>query len=275
MMSITRSSLLAFTLTIAATFCGIAQAAETQEPALVSLLQIQTAPGRGPALEAYIRKAIEANNQVGSNVYWTTTQTAIGDITTYGIIRQVTSFAELAPPAEEPIVAAFGPEAAAGLMDALAPNVTSVRSAVWVHRPDLSRPPAERDTPPPLLHTILMTTKPGAAHEFEEYATKVGEAAREQNWPNHWDTYAPLVGAGTDYGIVLPRWSYEELDTPAQTIPDLLEEQFGRREATRLLEIASDTILSMESSLNTIRPDLSRQPAAAEEAMSETVTGRD
>lgn len=273
MISITRSSLLAFTVGIATAFCGVVQAGEAQ-PALVSLTQINVAPGGQAAFEAYLRKAIEANDQVGSNFYWTATQTAIGDTTAYSIIRQVNSFAELAPPAQNALIEALGQEEAAKLLEAVAPSVATVNTGVWAHRPDLSRSPAARDTPATLLQTIILTTKPGTTREFEEYIAKVGEASRQLDSPLYWDFYAPAIGAGTDYGVAIPRWSYAELDTPPTPIPDLLEEAFGRREATRLLEIGSETILQIETSLSAIRPDLSRQPAAGEGAASgQSVTG--
>jgi hypothetical protein len=273
MMSITRSSLLVLALTIATAFAGALQAAEAQ-PTFVSALQINVAFGRQAALEAYALKAIEANDQVGSDFYWTTTQTVIGDTTTYSFIRQVNSFAELEPPAQNAVVQAFGPADAAKLMDDLAPAVTAVRSGVWAHRPDLSRPPAERDTPATLLQTIILTTKPGTQREFEEYVGKIGEASRQLDSPLYWQLYSPVVGAGTDYGVVIPRWGYAELDTPPPQLPDLLEEAFGRREATRLLKIASETILEIDTSLSTIRLDLSRQPAADEGDMGgQSVTG--
>lgn len=273
MMSITRSSLLALSLTIATVLCGTV-AAEQEQPALVSATQINVHPGRQAALEAYLLKAIEANDQVGSDFYWTTTQTVIGDTTTYSLIRQVSSFAELEPPAQNAVVQAFGPADAAKLLEDLAPAVTAVRSGVWAHRPDLSRPPADRDAPATLLQTIILTTKPGTQRDFEEYIAKIGEASREVDSPLYWQFYAPVIGAGTDYGVVIPRWSYAEFDTPFPQIPDLLEEAFGRREASRLLEIASETILEIDSSLSTIRLDLSRQPAADEGDMSgQSVTG--
>ena len=175
-MSITRSSLVAFALTIATAFAGALQAGEAQ-PAFVAATQINVAPGRQAALETYIHKAIEANDQVGSDTYWTVTQTTIGDTTTYSIIRQVNSFADLEPPVTDPVVGAFGPAEAAKLLNDLAPAVTAVRSGVWALRPDLSRPPAERDTPATLLQTIILTTKPGTQREFEEY---VGRSAKRR-----------------------------------------------------------------------------------------------
>ena len=190
MTSITRSSLLALALTVTAAF-GATAHAEQAQPAFVSLTQINVAPGRGLALEDYLRKVVEANDQVGSNRHWTTTQTALGDTTTYRIIRPVSSFAELAPPAQKmhssvwidvsnslfdpvnPALQAFGAAEATKMLENVAPNVTTVSSGVWAHRPDLSRPAAERDTAATLLQMIILTTKPGATREFEEYVTKI------------------------------------------------------------------------------------------------------
>ncbi len=114
--------------------------AQRSEPAPLSLVtRIRVSLAGQRAFEDLIRKVNEAAVKLGEKREVFVAQTAIGDMSQYLLVQPIDNPAELddRKPPQELLAAAFGEEGEQALQ-AAAPHVQEVLSALSVYRPDLS-----------------------------------------------------------------------------------------------------------------------------------------
>jgi hypothetical protein len=157
---------------------------------------------------------------------------------------------------------AFGAAESGRLLGLLQASVTSESSSIYVYRPDLSRPWPTLETPPEAVLFLDITVRGGKEEEFEGYVKKLMEAVNAKSPDQQWQMRQRLFGPGNApvyrVVVVFPKWT--ALDRPPMPQPELLRQQFGAAEATRLEAIATDSIQGVNERLNRVRNDLARPP---------------
>ena len=232
------------------------EATDPGPPRGISLLTVNVNPGGAPPFEQFMAKYIEAANKVSSPVYWFASASAYGGPNNYSFARPFWSFAELADQSS-PLAAAFGAEEAAKIGQAVSGSIASTSNEIYILRQDLSRPPAQSDTPPAALIVLLIDVKSDSYAAYENYVRKIVEASNKTNQGN-WTAYAGGPGAVNDYVVGVPVTDWADLDNPAMPIPQRLTTAFGEKEGTRIFAEGGATIDNITTILRRTRPDLSR-----------------
>lgn len=119
---------------------------------------------------------------------------------------------------------------------------------------------ARAQSQPAYTHTILVTVKPSAVQEFEDYAKKVVAAFAKAGSPQI--VYAAQLQAGGPqytYLFTSPFSSYEEMGSWT-SIPETLAKALGDVEAAKLLKAGRSTIESSETWVARTQIDLSTNP---------------
>ncbi len=237
---------------------GIAEEAPLQH---ISVTAVDVNPGGQAAFEAFLSKYKAAVEKVGGDDTWAVSTNALGPPRSYTISAQMPSFAGLATPPNPlgVITEAFGEEEAQAAVASLQVAVAGTRGRAWRALPALSVP-GDNTNPPVGFIVLFIDVAGGAFEDFMEYSGKIAEAARKVGDRNY-VSFAGLAGAPSDILVTVPIWSWEDLDTPVQPIPALLNQAFGESEGGRIYEKGVASVANIESTMLRTRPDLSRPPA--------------
>ncbi|MGH9803927.1 MAG: hypothetical protein ACRD4D_02050 [Candidatus Acidiferrales bacterium] len=220
---------------------------------IVKVFFVHPKPGMTKEFEAALKKHMEWHAQQKDTWTWLAWQTIVGEGTgSYGVGTFDHHWADFDNlPYDE---AADAAHAAA----TFSPTVERVVPTFWRLMKEVSSPP---DAPPAMSQVYTFHVKVGEGQHFDHLIKKFHEAIQKTKWPVHYEWYQLLVGGQTpQYVLVIPHptWaSFKPLDKP---FPAMLEEAFGRMEATHMLEAFSKTIRSEESEVVRERPDLGYTP---------------
>ena len=200
--------------------------------------------------EAYLRH-VEWHRQQSDTWTWDMWSTVTGDLGTYIVITDGHTWADFDAPPFDPV--ADGADA----MAQFGSLVESVTSGFAQLMTDVSRPAAGRM---PLAHVIDFEVKEGMDDDFLHAVRKFTEAAEQVNWTEHYVWLASVGGSEGDYILVLQHENWASFAPPEMSAEAVMEEAFGRQEATALWDMFNNAVESTSGRIWTYRPDLSYTP---------------
>lgn len=144
------------------------------------------------------------------------------------------------------------------------PHLMSETSAFMVIQPDMSHLPADwkTQTPPPLLHVIDYTLKPGhdARMAFTDAVKKITAAAAKANWPYYWSTMQ-IEGGGDgspDYLLVIRSKNWAEVGMePNPALWKMVANVYGQSSADAIRKSLNDAIAKAPDHFDKYNADLS------------------
>jgi len=235
-----------------------AKAAE-DGPVYLTVLQVRINPGTQPQYEQLVRRFVEANDKLKTDIYWSASTSQFGPAGMYTFARFHSSLATVQANPRNVIAEAFGAEEASKQLAVIAETTSESRNGLWMQRPDLSVTPPD-GTNAVNLGVLRVTISPTGNAAYEEYLAKVVEASRATAPEGYYIAYAPGWGAENTYAFVSPFPDLGELGPPQLSIPELLVKHFGKREADRLMKVRSSVVVGQESVMGNVRSDLGRAP---------------
>lgn len=200
--------------------------------------------------EAYLRH-VEWHRQQGDTWRWDMWSTVTGDLGMYIVITDNHTWADFDAPPFDPV--ADGADAMAQF-GALVESVTGGFARLMT---DMSRPAPGLL---PLAHVIDFEVKEGMDGDFLQVVRKFREAAEQVNWTGHYVWLAGVGGAAGDYILVLQHENWASFAPPEMSGAAVMEEVFGRQEATALNDLFNNAVESTSERIWTYRPDLSYTP---------------
>ena len=147
------------------------------------------------------------------------------------------------------------------------PHVKSETSGFMVTQPEMSHLPANwrSQTPPPILHVIDYTLKPGrdASMAFVDSVKKITAAADKAKWPYYWMT-AQIEGGGEgapDYVLVIRSKNWADVGTePNPALWKMVEGVYGKADTDALGESVNNAIDKTSEHVDSYDADLSYIP---------------
>ena len=144
------------------------------------------------------------------------------------------------------------------------PHVMSETSAFMVLQPDMSHLPVgwQKQTPPPILHVIDYTLKPGqdATAAFTDAVKKITAAADKTKWPYYWSTMQ-IQGGGDDapdYALVIRSKNWADVGTdPNPSLWKMVANAYGQTEADNIRKSLDDSIAKMPDHFDKYNAELS------------------
>lgn len=144
------------------------------------------------------------------------------------------------------------------------PHLKGETSAFMVLQPGMSNLPAgwQKQTPPPILHVIDYTLKPGhdAGMAFTDAVKKITAAAVKSKWPNYWMT-AQIEGGGDgapDYVLVIRSKNWAEVGMePNPSLWKMVANVYGQADADSIRKSLSDAIAKASDHFDKYNADLS------------------
>jgi len=235
--------------------------AEETGPQRVSVITIEVKPGTQGVFETFVKKFKAAADSVENAPNWFASSPGIGSNTTYTFAQPFVSYAELFQ--DRNILAeVYEPAEIEEIMAMARSSMLSSDSAVYVHRPDLSRSFPETDKPPVVTLFIGFQIHEGKSGQFENFLRRVVEATDKVAPDLHWESYMGAIAADLDYGVRIPMWDAADLDVQPMGVKERLVEAFGKREGERLFESGQAAIDHVQDGVSRMRPDLSHVNSA-------------
>lgn len=144
------------------------------------------------------------------------------------------------------------------------PHLKGETSAFMVTQPDMSNLPAgwQTQTPPPILHVIDYTLKPGhdADAAFTGAIKKIAAAAAKAKWPYYWMT-ARIEGGGDgapDYILVIRSKNWADVGTePNPALWKMVAGVYGQTDADAIRKSLNDSIAKVPDHFDKYNADLS------------------
>jgi len=219
--------------------------------ALVALYKVKA--GMQKEFEEGRKRHVEFHKQANDTDTWIAWQVVSGENTgAYG----VGSFGHKWEDFDTPTVDDAADEA--DRAKNIAPYIDSVTVHYWARLSKVSRP---AEAPAKMSVIILFDVHYSKAEEFNYLIGKFHKAIEKTKWPAHYDWYA-LVNGGEQptYALVLPRENWAAFKPLEKPFDKMLEEAYGRQEASALLDKWGKVIKGSRSHINLSRPDLSYIP---------------
>jgi hypothetical protein len=242
--------------------------AQTAPPQKYDVITVEVKPGANAQFEEFVHKLRDAVEKNKGPEHWLASQSMSGN-PVYTFSRPFGTWAgEFGQAPSDPLVKAYGEQEAARLAGLLAASVASESTAIYVARPDLSRPrpPAAAGAPaatPVAVEFLDLNVKLGKEQQFEGYVKKLIEATNKAAPNAYWEMRQRQFGPGNaaGYRVVLTFAAWADLDKPPEkSLLQRLTEQFGAAEGERLQGLAMDALQGENSRLNRVRSDLARPP---------------
>lgn len=144
------------------------------------------------------------------------------------------------------------------------PHLKGETSAFMVLQPDMSHLPADwrTATPPPILHVIDYTLKPGreAGKAFTDAFKKIAAAAEKAKWPYYWMT-AEIEGGGEgapDYILVIRSKDWADVGMePNPALWKMVAGVYGQADADALRTSLDGSIAKAPDHFDRYSADLS------------------
>ena len=140
----------------------------------------------------------------------------------------------------------------------IGPTVERTVPTFWRLLKDVSHP-GEGD--PAMSEVYTFHVKVDQGPHFGHLIKKFHEAIQKTKWPVHYEWYQLMLGGQTpQYVLVVPHPTWASFKPVEKPFPAMLEEAFGRMEATHMLEAFSKAVKSQENEVVRERPDLGYTP---------------
>jgi len=144
------------------------------------------------------------------------------------------------------------------------PHLKGESSAFMVMLPDMTHLPAgwRKQTPPPILHVIDYTLKPGhdADAAFTGAVKKITAAAAKAKWPHYWTTMR-IEGGGDDapdYILVIRSKDWADVGTePNPALWKMVASVYGQADTDALRKSLGDSIAKAPDHFDRYNADLS------------------
>jgi hypothetical protein len=144
------------------------------------------------------------------------------------------------------------------------PHLTGETSAFMVLQPDMSHLPTgwQTQTPPPMLHVIDYTLKPGhdASMAFTDAVKKIAAAAVKTKWPYYWSTMQ-IEGGGDgapDYALVIRSKNWADVGSdPNPALWKMVANAYGQTDADAIRKALDDSIAKAPDHFDKYNADLS------------------
>lgn len=138
-------------------------------------------------------------------------------------------------------------------------SVQGTRGIIAKFRPDLSYNPHKFDLANATAWDLnFIRLKPGYSRDFEDLEKQSIELHQKGNIDEHWVVYEVEYGAqGPSFIFLRAMKSLADLDVERKAAHDAVFTEAVRRQFTRVIKEAAD---SEQSTILTVRPDLSRPP---------------
>jgi hypothetical protein len=174
---------------------GVTGASLAQEvPERYSTLTVEVKPGANAQYEEFILAFKAAAEKTNSPLHWLVSQTEVGGSNNYIFHRPIASWRELETPVGAILRQAYNEREVQRLLGLEAASATSVHTAAYIARPDLSRPgPAIENVV--AVNYIDIKVRYGMNQEFEDVARHVVEASAATTPNVHWEMRGPSFGA--------------------------------------------------------------------------------
>ena len=118
----------------------------------------------------------------------------------------------------------------------------SERNSYWVYRPDLSISD-EGGEPSKMLAVLEFTVKPDGVASFSEAIMKINEGLKKTNNVTNKSRWYVLASGddGPRLALVQERNSWADFDAGAKSLPQMMEEAFGKDAAVELMKKVSSS----------------------------------
>jgi len=155
----------------------------------------------------------------------------------------------------------FNAEDTADVAANVGPYTESNRNAYWVLRPDLSLS-EEPAAPAKFLAVVEFTVKPDGVTSFTEAVVKINEGLKKTNNVTSKSRWYQLASGddGPRFALVQERNSWADFEPGAKTLPQMLEEAFGKDAAAELMRKVTSSYWHNKSYILQYREDLSYIP---------------
>lgn len=148
------------------------------------------------------------------------------------------------------------------------PHLQSETSLFMEDQPDMSHMSAHWATqaPPPVLHVIYFTLKPGhdANVAFTDAVKKIAAAAAKTKWPYYFRTLRVQGGdeGSPDYLLVIGNKNWAEAGAdPNPSVWKMVENAYGKADAGAMRKSLNDAVAKSSDHFDRYNADLSYVPA--------------
>jgi len=236
-------------------------AEDAPAPMYARVFTAELQPNSQRAYEEVLKKFAAAHEKLDTKQYFGVSTQVVGSPTTYTFVSIFRSFADMDQAPTNVMVDAYGAEQAAAMVAPLDGKVWSQETGIWMRRLDLSPAQPENPEPPAMTNWLLVTIKPYGNAAYEAYLKKVAEATNTTNPDASFVVWAPGPGGDNTYAFANPVASWAAMDEGGfLSVPQRLEQAFGKREADRLLSARAALVESQATYLSRSRPELSYLP---------------
>jgi len=156
--------------------------------------------------------------------------------------------------------ATIGPADGENASATMGPYEESLTSSFAVALPNISNP-APPDEQAPLVNVIHYGIDPAKEADFVATISKAHAALQEGGFGGHYSWSRQVNGGeGVVYTVVLPLDGWADMAPPDRTIAQVFEEVLGRHDGEQIGSDFTDALVSIESWIARILPDLSHTP---------------
>lgn len=143
----------------------------------------------------------------------------------------------------------------------LTPYTESTRNTFWVYRPDLSNSD-EGGNPAKFLAVLEFLVKADGSAAFSEAIMKINEGLKKTNNVTSRSRWYVLASGddGPRFALVQERNSWAEFEGGTKTLPQMMEEAFGKEGAAEVMKKVSNSYWHYKSYILQYRADLSYVP---------------
>ncbi|HET7560851.1 MAG TPA: hypothetical protein VFJ87_00545 [Rhodanobacteraceae bacterium] len=254
-------SILPLALACSLALPGSVHAAESAtSPEMVgSVYNVSVAPDQTLAFESGIKTWIACLKQNDYKFGFAAWEAATGK-TGYVFTTPSDTWASMDKDAADPA----GKACAKSFADNVLAHTKSMEAAIYVDKPDMSKPPAASEQMPKYVVVDEYDLQMGKFDDFKTAATKYTEAAVKSKWGQYWWTSTLVFGGrhAADVVIVSPAESWAEIGKPASPkAKAMLEGVYGKDATKTLYGQFMDAVKHHTSNVYRYNKDLSYTPS--------------
>ena len=225
---------------------------------LTSILSVQVRPDRFAQYDEMVRDLAARAVDQRDAFYWTTHQTAFGELGTLHFVSEDADFAGIAArgTTQELIHRVLGEDEGAKALASMLECTVSQQMTISLDRPELSYPPEQTDRIFPAAVVTQIRARPGGQEALEELIRKISEAIPKVGDPSRIVSYQVTVGTLAEYWTARPLEDLSELD---EQLPpaELLNQAFGVAEGGLIYRTGLEAIEEVKRQIVVYRQDLS------------------
>jgi len=247
---------------------GMSGASAQNAPEKYMVLTVEVKPGMDAQFEQFIHKFRDAVEKNKGPQHWLASSSMSGNAVYVFTVPFATWTGQFGQEAPNPLIAAYGEQEAAKALGLLAASAESETTAIYVARPDLSRPRPQATggqpaATPVAVEYVDLNVKIGKEQQFEGYVKKLIEATNKAEPTAYWQMRQRTFGPGNTpgYRAVVQYLTWADLDKQNKPFQQRLTEAFGAADAEKIQGLAADALQGRNQRLARVRVDLERPPA--------------